>query len=157
MQKKIKIFTDGSCRGNPGPGGWAAILFEEKAKKPLAILKGGENDTTNNRMEMIAVIESLKFIDEHHLQRCEVILYSDSNLIVQTLTRGWKRKANLDLWEELDNLNEELSVEYVWVKGHAQNKWNNECDKIAQKEATKANKASPRSYGKAKPLQEKLF
>jgi ribonuclease HI len=139
-KKKIKIFTDGSCLGNPGPGGWAAILFEGEAEKPHAVLRGGEPGTTNNRMEMIAVIESLRFIHENHLQQCEVVLFSDSTLVVKTLTLGWKRKKNKDLWEELDELNEELSVDYVWVEGHAANRWNNECDRIAVAEAEKIRK-----------------
>lgn len=143
--KKIKIFTDGSCLGNPGPGGWAAILFEGKAEKPTTILRGNEPDTTNNRMEMIAVIEALRFISENHLQQSEINLYSDSALVINTLKLGWKRKANIDLWEELDELNEELSVKYNWVEGHAKNKWNNECDKIAVAESTKAKKKNGRT------------
>ena len=138
--KKIKIFTDGSCLGNPGPGGWAAILFEREAKKPFITLKGHESETTNNRMEMVAVIEALRFICENHLQQSPVTLFSDSTLVIKTLSLGWKRKKNLDLWEELDELNEELSVEYVWVEGHGKNKWNNECDRIAVAESTKAKK-----------------
>jgi ribonuclease HI len=138
--KKIEVFTDGSCKGNPGPGGWAAILIEKNIAKPFAILKGNEIDTTNNRMEMIGVIEALRYINEHHLQNLEITLYSDSNLVIQTLNRGWKRKANIDLWEELDELNEELSVEYVWVRGHGQNKWNNKCDQIALMEATRVSR-----------------
>lgn len=135
MKKNIEIFTDGSCKGNPGPGGWAAILLEKEAKKPSVILKGNERATTNNRMEMIAVIEALRYIHEHHLQAHDITLHSDSNLVIQTLRQGWKRKANLDLWEELDELNEELAVEFVWVRGHHINKWNIECDKIARAEA----------------------
>lgn len=155
MKKNIEIFTDGSCKGNPGPGGWAAILLEKEAKKSFAILKGHEDATTNNRMEMTAVIEALRYIHEHHLQHHELILHSDSNLIIQTLRQGWKRKANLDLWEELDALNEELSVEFVWVRGHHTNKWNNECDKIARGEA---NKVSKTPYPKKnKSRQQKLF
>lgn len=133
--KKISIFTDGSCKGNPGPGGWAAILLYDKVEKPFAILKGHDIHTTNNRMEMLAVIEALRYIHDQKMQAAQIILYSDSNLVIQTLTSGWKRKANKDLWEELDEFNEELSVEYIWVRGHAKNKWNNECDKIAQREA----------------------
>jgi ribonuclease HI len=162
MKNKIFIYTDGSCKGNPGAGGWAAILFEEKAKKPIAKLKGNESDTTNNRMEMIAMIEALKFIHDHHLQQNSIIIYSDSNLIVQSFRLGWKRKANLDLWEELDNLNEELQVEFIWVEGHASNKWNNECDKIAVAESAKAKKGlitgrSSAYKAKPKPSQAKLF
>jgi ribonuclease HI len=140
LMKNINIFTDGSCKGNPGPGGWAAILLEEKNAKPFAVLKGHEADTTNNRMEMIAVIEALRYLDEQHLQNADVTLHSDSSLVINTLLRGWKRKANIDLWEEMDELNEELTIEYQWVRGHAKNKWNNECDKIAVMESAKAKK-----------------
>jgi ribonuclease HI len=165
MKKRIKIFTDGSCKGNPGPGGWAAILFEEDEKKIIATLKGNETETTNNRMEMIAMIEALRFIHENHLQQNLITLYSDSGLVVKTLTQGWKRKANLDLWEELDNLNEELSVDYVWVEGHADNIWNNKCDKIAVAESAKAKKenrrknivAGSREKIRGKNIQGKLF
>jgi ribonuclease HI len=135
--KKITIYTDGSCKGNPGPGGWCAIIFIGDEKKPAVILKGGEAKTTNNRMEMVGVIEAFKYIDENHLQRSSVTLYSDSNLVIKTLTAGWKRKANIDLWEELDRLNEELKVDYIWVRGHNENKWNEECDKHACAEAQK--------------------
>ena len=156
MKKNIlKIFTDGSCKGNPGAGGWAAVLLEGEAKKPFAVLRGGESATTNNRMEMIAVIEALRYIQKNHLQNNPVNVFSDSNLLVQTLMQGWKRKKNLDLWEELDSLNEELEVEYIWVKAHADNKWNNECDEIAVAESAKSQKKyiAAKSYGK----QTKLF
>jgi len=148
--KHIEIYTDGSCRGNPGPGGWAAIFLEKKShssmQTPFKILKGHDPDTTNNRMEMTAVIEALRYIDDEKLQSAEITLYSDSNLVIQTLLQGWKRKANLDLWEELDELGEELDVNYVWIKGHAKNHWNNECDKVAQKESLHAQKKGhPRS------------
>ncbi len=136
----VEVFTDGSCKGNPGPGGWCAILLKKNIATPFKIIKGRETATTNNRMEMTGVIEALRFLYENDFQRDDIILYSDSNLIVQTLNKGWKRKANLDLWEELDHLNEELQVEYVWVKAHDKNKWNNECDRIAFGEAVKAAK-----------------
>ncbi|MBP7058510.1 ribonuclease HI [Candidatus Gracilibacteria bacterium] len=134
---RIKIFTDGSCKGNPGPGGWCAIIFFNEEEKARAILSGGEKNTTNNRMEMLAVIEALRHVHENHLQQSGVTLFSDSSLVIKTLNEGWKRKANKDLWEELDSLNEELKVEYVWVRGHNKNKWNEECDRIAQLEADK--------------------
>ncbi len=136
-QKKIIIYTDGSCKGNPGPGGWGAVIFTNGSQKPSVMLGGGEVGTTNNRMEMLAVIESLKYIHANHLQQSEINLYSDSNLVIQTLNQGWKRKANVDLWEELDSLNEELNVTYNWVRGHNENKWNEECDRIANAEAAK--------------------
>ena len=135
ITKKISIYTDGSCKGNPGPGGWAAIIFVDDQNSPTAKLAGGEPQTTNNRMEMLAVIESLKYILKNSFHESEINLFSDSNLIIQTINSGWKRKANLDLWKELDENNEKLNVKFNWVKGHAKNKWNNECDKIAQREA----------------------
>src|SRR5579883_2555405 len=109
--KQIEIFTDGSCKGNPGPGGWAAIFLEKNSKQSFKILKGHAKETTNNRMEMTAVIEALRYIDHAKLHEAQITLYSDSNLVIQTLLQGWKRKANLDLWEELDELNEELDIE----------------------------------------------
>ena len=141
--KQIEIYTDGSCKGNPGPGGWCAIFLEKKSTEkklqiPFAILKGHTDHTTNNRMEMTAVIAALHYIHQKKLALAQITLFSDSNLIIQTLLQGWKKKANLDLWEELDQLNQQLDVEYVWIKGHAKNHWNNECDKIAQKEADSA-------------------
>ncbi len=160
--KQIEIYTDGSCKGNPGPGGWAAIFLKKNSDEPFEILKGHDLDTTNNRMEMTAVIEALRYLDHKLFHESEITLYSDSSLVVQTLTQGWKRKANLDLWEELDELNEELDVDYVWVKGHDKNKWNNECDKVAQKEATVAQKNShkkgPASHERRTPNnQQELF
>ena len=139
--KQIEIYTDGSCKGNPGPGGWSAI-FLKNPKAVFQILKGRTDHTTNNRMEMTAIIEALRFITHQKFTNSQITLYSDSNLIIQTLLQGWKRKANLDLWEELDELNEGLDIQYTWVKGHAKNHWNNECDKIAQKEADLARAAN---------------
>ena len=136
----IEIYTDGSCKGNPGPGGWAVILLKKNADKPFKFIKGHEKHTTNNRMEMTAIIEALRFLHENNYQQHDISIFSDSNLIVQTLNSGWKRKANIDLWEELDHLNEELQVNYIWVKGHHVNKWNRECDKLAVNEAIKASK-----------------
>lgn len=150
LMKKIEIFTDGSCKGNPGPGGWAAILLEGKIAKPFEVLKGHEADTTNNRMEMIAVIEALRYLHENHLQNADVTMFSDSSLVINTLLKGWKRKANIDLWEELDELNEELTVEFQWVRGHGKNKWNNECDKIAVMESSRA-----KMHGTSSPRKTK--
>lgn len=89
---------------------------------------------------MLAVIEALRYILKNNLQASTLTLYSDSNLIVQTINSGWKKKANLDLWSKLNQLNEQLTIQYIWVRGHGQNKWNNECDRIAQAEARKAEK-----------------
>ncbi len=159
--KKLEIYTDGSCKGNPGPGGWTAIILEPKAAKPLHILKGGNQHTTNNRMEMMGIIEALKWLDQKKYHQTDVTLYSDSNLIIQTLLQGWKKKANQDLWKELDAVNEKFSIKYQWVKGHAKNKWNNECDRIAQKEADLA-AAYPERYpagaqAQKAPAQQRLL
>lgn len=161
-KRKIEIYTDGSCKGNPGPGGWAAIFLEPNDSKPFHIEKGNESHTTNNRMEMIAMIEALHFLREKKLQSAEINLYSDSNLLIQTLNLGWKKKANLDLWEELSELDEEFDVNYIWVKGHAQNKWNNECDKVAQHQADLAAKGSKSPskrivHKKSSSKQQELF
>jgi len=138
--KKIEIFTDGSCKGNPGPGGWAAVLLKENATKPFSIIHGNALQTTNNRMEMMAVIESLRYVKTNDLQEKEINLYSDSNLVVQTINQGWKRKKNLDLWKQFDTLNKGLNISYFWIKGHADNHWNEEVDALALNEAKKADK-----------------
>lgn len=136
--KRVKIYTDGACSGNPGPGGWGAILEYNGIKKELS---GGVLMTTNNRMELLAVIESLKKIKEP----CEIVLYSDSNYIVQAINEGWAQKwkangwmrnkkdpaLNSDLWEELLQLLELHTVQFIWVKGHAENEYNNRCDVLA--------------------------
>lgn len=138
--KKIQIYTDGSCIGNPGPGGWAAIIvFDKKEKK----LFGGEKAATNNRMELKSVIAALTWlktesgIDEKDLNNYEIIIYSDSNLLVQTLVQGWKRKANIELWTEIDRLREWLNIKWEWVKAHHINKYNNMADNLAFNEAQK--------------------
>jgi len=166
MLKKISIYTDGSCHGNPGPGGWCAIVLEEQKSKlvQIATLKGHETETTNNRMEMIAAIEGLRYVHDQDLLTAEVTLYSDSSLVINTLLKGWKRRANKDLWEELDEMNEELNIEFQWVKGHAKSQWNNACDKVANQEAHKAGKlllkgekAPERKGAKKKITQSQLF
>jgi ribonuclease HI len=128
--KKIEIFTDGACKGNPGPGGWCAILRYNGVEK---MISGGEKDTTNNRMEIIAVIEGLKMISD--ASRVEVI--TDSAYVVNTMTKGWKRNKNQDLWGELDTLVSKHDVKFTWVKGHASNQYNNDCDKMAVAEYQK--------------------
>lgn len=138
--EKIEIYTDGSCKGNPGPGGWAAIFLKEKKNRPFAILHGNAAHTTNNRMEMMAVIEALQYIQSSDLQDKQVTLYSDSNLVIQTINQGWKRKKNVDLWEQFDRVNKKLNITFEWVKGHAENHWNEQVDKLALSEAKKAAK-----------------
>lgn len=141
MQKhKIEIYTDGSCIGNPGPGGWGVIILLEDREVQI---KGGEPDTTNNRMEMSAIINALRWlrneakIDETNIDNFSIKLHSDSNLLIQTLLQGWKKKANKDLWAELDSLHEGINVDWIWVKAHATNKYNNLVDEIALSEAIK--------------------
>lgn len=137
---EINIYTDGSCKGNPGPGGWAAILIMEKQE--IAI-KGGEDHTTNNRMEMMAIIKALEYVRhnagvaEENFSQIKIKIHSDSNLIIQTLLQNWKRKKNTDLWAEMDKARAWLKIDWIWVKGHADNLYNNKVDELAQKEADK--------------------
>lgn len=136
--KTVTLYTDGACSGNPGPGGWGAILSYNGAEKELS---GGEKRTTNNRMELTAVIEGLKTLKEP----CIVELYSDSKYVIDALEKGWAvgwqkrgwKKAdktpalNPDLWEILLDLCKLHTVHTHWVKGHAANEKNNRCDELA--------------------------
>ena len=136
--KTVTVYTDGACSGNPGPGGWGTILEYNGVEKELS---GGEVSTTNNRMELTAVIRGLKALKEP----CIVELYSDSKYVIDALEKGWAkswqkngwRKAdkkpalNPDLWEELLALIEVHQLRYHWVKGHADNPKNNRCDLLA--------------------------
>lgn len=137
--KKIEIYTDGACRGNPGPGGWGALLSCAGVEKELF---GGEADTTNNRMELLAAIEGLNAIKEP----CDITLYTDSKYVLQGITEwiiGWKAKGwktagkkpvkNDDLWRRLDVLNNAQTVNWVWVKGHSGNAGNERADSLANK------------------------
>jgi len=135
--QQITVYTDGSCLGNPGPGGWAAILLHGDDRKEIA---GGEKDTTNNRMEMMAVIEALKLLHKNHkedLQKIPIQFYIDSNLIVQTLNAGWKKKKNQDLWAEIEKLTAWMNIKWDWVKAHHTNKLNNQVDELALAAAQK--------------------
>ena len=123
----IKIYTDGACSVNPGIGGWGAIIiFESGEEKEIS---GSELETTNNRMEITAVIESLE-IKELNIED-KVKIYSDSTYVINTITKNWKRNTNNDLWDKLDNLLEKRIVEWEWVKGHSGNKYNEIADKLA--------------------------
>lgn len=139
--EEIKIYTDGSCLGNPGPGGWAAIITE--AGKDTEI-SGNEKDTTNNRMEMKAVIEALKYLHKKHgrdkLPNLQINFFIDSNLIVQTLNSGWKKKKNQDLWADIEKLSAWLNIKWNWVKAHHEDEQNNKVDELAFKEAKKHEK-----------------
>lgn len=141
--KEVTIYTDGACSGNPGPGGWGAILLYGSHKKEMA---GGDPNTTNNRMELLGVISALETLKEP----CLVDLYSDSKYVIDALEKGWakswrkngwKRKTgpalNPDLWERLLNLCETHKLRLHWVKGHAQNPLNNRCDELAVAESKK--------------------
>lgn len=142
--KKVDIYTDGACSGNPGPGGWGAILIYGDKKKEMS---GGEVETTNNRMELMAVISALEALK----QPCEITIYTDSQYIVNAITKGWavKWKANgwmrtkkeyaknPDLWEKLLKLLKTHETRFVWVKGHADNEYNNRCDQLAVAESHK--------------------
>lgn len=136
--KTVTIYTDGACSGNPGPGGWGAILSYNGREKELS---GGERQTTNNRMELTAVISALEALREP----CVVELYSDSKYVIDALSKGWaeswrkknwiksdkKPALNPDLWERLLDLTAVHTVRYHWVKGHADNEYNNRCDALA--------------------------
>lgn len=142
--KKVEIFTDGACSGNPGPGGWGAILRYNTTEKEIS---GGEAKTTNNRMEITAVIEALTLLKEP----CEVTLYSDSQYVCNALTKGWAKKwksnnwmrnkkepaLNPELWEKLLELYDKHNITVVWVKGHAGHPENERCDRLAVAQAKK--------------------
>ena len=120
----IKIYTDGSCIGNPGPGGWAAIILSGDKQN---IISGKKKNTTNNRMELTAVIRGLEATPEGSSS----VINSDSQYIVNTMNLGWKRNANKDLWGALDSLVKSRDVKFIWVKGHAGNTWNEKADRLA--------------------------
>ncbi len=136
--KHVDIYTDGACRGNPGKGGWGAILIYGKNKKEMS---GGERQTTNNRMELMAAIEALTVLKEP----CEVTLTSDSKYLVDAIEKGWLdswkkngwRKAdrsevlNVDLWQRLIAQLERHKVSFVWVHGHTGHEYNERCDVLA--------------------------
>ena len=121
----LTIYTDGSCLGNPGPGGWGAIVFDESGESQH--LSGHEGHTTNNRMELMAAIQGL----EAAPTGSNVILYSDSGYLVNTMTKNWKRRVNHDLWGRLDALSGSRNVEWRWVRGHDGDRWNEAADRLA--------------------------
>ena len=140
--KTVTIYTDGACSGNPGPGGWGAILQYGEHRREMS---GGEAETTNNRMELTAVIEALSALKEP----CAVDLYSDSKYAIDALEKGWvynwqqngwrkkdkKPALNVDLWQKLLELFARHQVRLHWVKGHAENPFNNRCDELAVAES----------------------
>lgn len=142
--KKVILYTDGACSGNPGSGGYAAILLYNGNSKEIS---GGERETTNNRMELSAMIAGLEALKEP----CEVELYSDSKYVIDSIEKGWvyswrnnnwrksdkKPALNRDLWEKLLMLLEIHKVSFVWVKGHAGNTYNERCDTLAVEQSMK--------------------
>ncbi|WP_240007489.1 ribonuclease HI [Pseudaquidulcibacter saccharophilus] len=136
--KQVEIFTDGACSGNPGPGGWGAVLRHNGATKEIS---GGEKQTTNNRMELMAAIAALEALT----QPCEVILTTDSKYVMDGITKwiwGWKKNSwkkadkkpllNADLWMRLDAITSQHRVKWEWVKGHAGHPENERCDELAR-------------------------
>ncbi|MDB4512047.1 ribonuclease HI [Arenicella sp.] len=137
--QKVEIYTDGACRGNPGPGGWGALLIYGDKQKELY---GGELDTTNNRMELMAAIQALTMLN----RRCDLTLYTDSQYVRKGITewienwkkRGWQTAAkkpvkNADLWQRLDQAVSQHDIDWVWVKGHSGNEGNEMADQLANR------------------------
>ena len=137
MKSTITIYTDGACRGNPGDGGWGALLISGANEKSIC---GGEKNTTNNRMELLAVIKALEIIK----QKADVVIYTDSTYVQKGITEwihSWKRNQwknsskkiikNIDLWQRLDELTSGHSIEWLWVKGHAGHYVNEKADQLA--------------------------
>ena len=137
---KYTIYTDGACSGNPGPGGWGVVIFDNENKQKN--ISGREENTTNNRMELLAAIMALQEVNTNS----EIIIYTDSTYVKNGITEwvlkwkenGWKNSnkepvKNKDLWEKLDNLCEQNTISWKWVKGHASNKYNNLADELATK------------------------
>ena len=144
--EKILIYTDGACSGNPGPGGWGAILMYKEHKKEIS---GGEKETTNNIMEITAVINALKQLKKPY--KFDVEVYSDSAYVVNAFNKGWiynwvknnwktsskEPVKNKELWQQLYELIKEINVEFIKVKGHSDNEFNNRCDELARSEIEK--------------------
>lgn len=139
MTESVTIYTDGACKGNPGPGGWGVLMQYKAHKKEL---HGGDYETTNNKMELMAAIMALESLTKP----CKVVLHTDSKYVLQGITewmtnwkkRGWKTAAkksvkNEDLWRRLDTAIEKHEIEWVWVKGHSGNVGNEKADELANK------------------------
>jgi len=163
MDEAIHIYTDGSSRGNPGPGGWGAILMYKEQKREIF---GSFRYTTNNRMELMAVIEALKLLKKK--EDYEIIIYSDSKYVVDSYVKKWvfnwqknnfKDRLNADLWKEFLQL-VNSKVKMKWVKGHASNEFNNKCDILATEASSNANKNKwliDKIYEKIKNKPNSLF
>ena len=153
MQNKIQLYTDGSSRGNPGPGGYGAILLFGSHRKELS---QGYRRTTNNRMELLAVIAGLEAIKKNELP---VTVFSDSQYVVNSVEKGWLKnwiktnfkggKKNKDLWKHYYKLAKSFTINFVWVKGHANNPLNNRCDELATSAADGKNLLVDEGYEEA--------
>lgn len=142
--KTVDIYSDGACSGNPGPGGWGAILRYGKYERQMS---GGEKQTTNNRMELLAIISALKALNEP----CKVFIHSDSKYVIDAVVLGWAKKwkangwmrnkkdkaLNVDLWKQLLELLDKHEVEFEWIKGHSGHPENEKCDQLAVQESRK--------------------
>ena len=154
QEKSITIYTDGAARGNPGPGGYGVILMSGNHRKELS---QGYKLTTNNRMELMAVIEGLKALKKEGMN---VTIYSDSQYVVKAVEEGWlnnwiktnfkKGKKNVDLWKEYYQLSQKHNIKFVWVRGHADNPYNNRCDELATEAADGNNLLADEGYVKEK-------
>jgi ribonuclease HI len=154
--KKVVIYTDGACLGNPGPGGYGVVLLYNNTRKELS---GGFRLTTNNRMEIFAAIAGLRALKTN----CDVTIYSDSQYVVDAIMRGWASRwkangwkrnkkemaVNADLWEQLLSLCAQHQVKFVWVRGHAGNKENERCDELAVSAAREKGLPPDSGYGKS--------
>ena len=142
--KTVDIYSDGACSGNPGPGGWGAILRYGKYEREMS---GGERQTTNNRMELLAIISALQALNEP----CKVFIHSDSKYVIDAVVQGWAKKwkangwmrnkkdkaLNVDLWKQLLELLDKHQVEFEWIKGHSGPPENERCDQMAVYESKK--------------------
>ncbi len=152
MNKELQIYTDGAARGNPGPGGYGAILIWGNTKKELS---AGYRLTTNNRMELMAVIKALEALKKEALR---ITIFSDSQYVVKAVNEGWLRKwiatsfkggkKNRDLWMQYYDLSQKNNIRFVWVRGHADNPFNNRCDELATAAADGRNLLVDEGYEK---------
>ena len=159
--KRVTIYTDGACIGNPGPGGYGAVILFGQYRKEIS---GGYRKTTNNRMEILAAIRALEALNEP----CEVTLYSDSAYVVNAMEKGWAKRwraqgwqrgkqgkaANPDLWEALLDLASTHRVSFKWVRGHSGNRENERCDELANKAARGETLRVDAGYECPRPLPE---